>query len=170
SRPMVAPAACPPPALPLTVAPIAGLDADTVVLGQFENGTAMLDAQGSNLVKATSTTAPGGIFNSAALRIPNGAGVSIYRTGDDFDVATGTIEMWVQPGSAHLSKVELFSLRGARSLDGDGFNELLVGEATSTPTTTFSRLYFNHGAGLQVGQPALFASITPRGMATGDVD
>ena len=32
------------------------------MLGQFENGTAMLDPQGSNLVKVTSTTTPGGLF------------------------------------------------------------------------------------------------------------
>ena len=170
SRPMTAAAACPPPVLPLTVAPIAGLDADTVVLGQFESGVAMLDAQGSDLVKGTATTAPGGIFGTSALRIPNGPSVSIYDLGAGFDVTTGTIEMWVQPGSAHLPKTELFSLRGARSLDGDGFNELLVGEATTTPQATLSRLYFNHGAGLELGQPAYFVSITPRGMATGDVD
>jgi hypothetical protein len=118
------------------------------VLGQFENGTAMLRPRRAatssrhldHAHRAASSTALG-------LRIPNG------RSGLDlphrrrFDVATGTIEMWVQPGSAHLSRAELFSLRGARSLDGDGFNELLVGEATTTPTTTLSRLYFNHGAG-----------------------
>ena len=169
ARPLTAAAACPPPALPLTHAPIAGLDADTVVLGQFENGTAMLDPQGSNLVKVTSTTTPGGLFGTSGLRISNGASVSIYRTAG-FDVSTGTIEMWVQPGTVHVTRAELFSLRGARSLDGDGFNELLVGEATSTPTTTLSRLYFNHGAGLELGQPAFFPSVTPRGMATGDVD
>ena len=169
TRPLPAAADCPPAVLPLTLAPIAGLDGDTVVLGQFETGTAMLDAQGSNLVKATTSTAPGGIFNGSALRVPIGPSVSIYKTGG-FDVSTGTIEMWVQPGSAHLPKVELFALRGARSLDGDGFNELLVGEATSSATAVLSRLYFNHGAGLDLQQPAYFVSVTPRGMATGDVD
>src|SRR6187402_2916125 len=53
---------CPPAPLPLTHAPIAGLDAATVVLGQFEQGPAMLDAQGANLVKAASLTVPAGLF------------------------------------------------------------------------------------------------------------
>jgi hypothetical protein len=160
---------CPPPVLPLTHAPIAGLDAATVVLGQFEDGPAMLDAQGANLVKATSLTVQAGLFGSSALVVPGVPSVSIYRTGD-FEVSTGTIEMWVRPGPLHLPRAQLFSLRGARSLDGDGYNELLVGESGATPVLTFSRLYFNHGSGLQLGQPALIQTITPRGMATGDID
>lgn len=160
---------CPPPILPLTHAPIAGLDAGTVALGQFEAGTALIDAQGVNQVKATSLRVAGGLFGSAALRIPAGNSVSIYHTGG-FDPAAGTIEMWVKPGAAPVGRVQLFSLRGARSLDGDGFNELFVGESTSLPLPTFSRLYFNHAGGLSLAQPALIRTITPRGVGTGDVD
>ena len=162
-------APCPPPVLPLTQAPIAGLDAATIVLGQFEDGPAMLDAQGANLVKATSLTVPAGLFGSDALLVPGVPSVSIYSAAG-FEVETGTIEMWVRPGPLHAPRAHLFSLRGARSLDGDGFNELLVGESGSTAAPTFSRLYFNHGSGIQLAQPALIQSITPRGMATGDVD
>jgi len=160
---------CPPPVLPLTHAPIAGLDAATIVLGQFEDGPAMLDAQGPNLVKATSLTVPAGLFGSNALAVPGGPSVSIYDAGG-FEVATGTIEMWVRPAPLHGPRAHLFSLRGARSLDGDGFNELLVGESGATVAPTLSRLYFNHGIGIQLAQPALIRTITPRGMATGDVD
>ncbi|HZL99423.1 MAG TPA: FG-GAP-like repeat-containing protein [Planctomycetota bacterium] len=162
-------AQCPPPGLPLTHAPIAGLDAGTVVLGQFEGGTALLDAQGRNQVKATSQTVPAGLFGTQALQIPVGASVSIYRTGA-FLPSTGTIEMWVRPPSRHVGRVHLFSLRGAGSLDGDGFNELFVGEATDAPALALSRLYFNHGAGPDLAHPARILSITPRGVASGDID
>ena len=54
--------------------------------------------------------------------------------------------------------------------DGPGGKPYTVIESGATTAPKFSRLYFNHGTGLQLAQPALIQTITPRGMATGDVD
>jgi len=171
--PLVACAAsaqCPPSGLPLSHAAISGLDSHTVVLGQFEGTTAMLNAQGSaNSVKTGLLHAEGGVFHNGCVVMPAAAAVGIYRTGA-LDLNQGTLEMWVKPGSDTASRQCLFSLQGTKSLDGDGYNDLLVGEPLGLTSVSTSRIYFNSGNGLDFSKPARFKSQVPRGLEIGDVD
>ncbi len=154
---------------PLTHAPIQGLDADTVALGQFESDTSLLGPQGSNLVKSTLARSSNGIFFTSALRIPTSAAVGLYAS-EGFDPGEGTIEAWVKPGGAASFRQYLFSLTGTRSADGNKNLDLIVGETgmTTSPITSF--IYFGDQTGLDLGQPASFTSVAPRGIALGDVN
>ncbi len=160
---------CPPAAAPLSHAPIPGFDGKTLVLGQFEGTTAMLDARGPDVVKSTFTSAPGGIFGGDALVVPHGAGVSIHRLSG-FNHLAGTVEMWARPGEPGSARQVLFSLRGTKSLDGNGFNDLVVGEAVNTGAATLSRVYLNDGYGPDLANPVYFLSRSPRGIGVGDID
>ncbi|MBI4881120.1 MAG: VCBS repeat-containing protein [Planctomycetes bacterium] len=154
---------------PLTHAPIQGLDADTVALGQFESDTSLLGPQGSSVVKSTLARSSAGIFSTSALLIPSSAAVGLYAS-DGFDPAAGTIEAWVKPGPAASHRQYLLSLTGTRSVDGDENLDLIVGETgmTTSPITSF--IYFGDQTGLDLGHPATFTSVAPRGMALGDVN
>ncbi|MGQ0554139.1 MAG: FG-GAP-like repeat-containing protein [Planctomycetota bacterium] len=161
---------CPPAdPLPLTHAPIQGLDADTVLLGRFNGGDiALLNAQGPLSSKVDYSADAIGVFGDTALRVPFGSGVGIYpSTG--FPLAAGTLEMWIKPGLLSGRRQYLFSLRGTKSLDGDGFNDLIVGEPTPPGLATSSRIYFDQGTGLDFNNSARFLSQTTRGIGVGDV-
>ncbi|HTE05842.1 MAG TPA: VCBS repeat-containing protein, partial [Planctomycetota bacterium] len=161
---------CPPGNLPLTHAPIAGLDAHTVVLGQFEDTFAMLDAQGEfNVVKSGLVPAPGGVFGTGCAGMPVDAAVAIYHSGA-LDLNHGTLEMWVKPGADTVQRQSLFSLQGTKSLDGDGFNDLIVGQPLLSGPFSVSNIYFDNGSGLDLSAPARFTSEVPRGIEVGDMN
>ncbi len=163
-------AQCPPPGPPLTHAPIAGPDAATLVLGQFESGADMLSTDGPTLVKNNLSVTGSGIFGSALLRVPNGVAFSLHKL-PDFEADQGTIEFWVRPGSTTVGKRRhLFSLPGRASLDGDGFLDLVVGAPLDAGGPATTKVYFNEGLGLDLANPAQLASFVPRGMAAGDVN
>jgi FG-GAP-like repeat len=167
----VASGQCPPSGLPLSHAPIGGLDSHTVVLGQFEGTVSMLDAQGAgNVVKTGLLPSAGGVFaNNGCAVMPASAAVGIYRTGA-IDLNHGTVELWVKPGPDVAQRQSLFSLQGTKSLDGDGFNDLIIGEPLLAGAFATSRIYFNSGSGLDFSSPARFKSQVPRGMGVGDID
>jgi hypothetical protein len=164
-----APQQCPAAPKPLTHAPIAGLDASTLVLGSFDHGPAMLDASGGNLVKSQLTPVGGGLFGTGAVLFPAGTGVAIHRL-PAFNASAGTVEMWVQPGETGGRRV-LFSAEGRASLNGDGLLDLYVGEPLGPGgTTTNARIYFGSPTGLLNAPPATTPNWAPRGMGVGDVD
>ncbi len=163
-------AQCPPSGLPLSHAPIGGLDSHTVVLGQFEGTPAMLTAVGTtNVVKSGLLPVGGGVFNTGCVVMPAAAAVGMYSTGA-LDLNHGTLEMWVKPGPETSARQHLFSLQGTKSLDGDAFNDLIVGEPFGVTPGSLSRIYFNSGNGLDFSAPARFKSQVPRGLEIGDVD
>jgi len=146
------------------------LDNATLALGQFEGTPQMVDNGGRNLVKTTCASVPGGgIFGTDGLLIPAQGAVAIHRTGA-FNPMAGTIEMWVKPGPDTTSRQHLFSLRGQRTLDGNGFNDLFAGDANAFGTPAASRLYLGDATGLDVANPSIVASRAPRGVGFGDVD
>ncbi len=164
---------CPTDPLPLTHAPIAGLDPQTVILGSFDASSAMQSPAGTQLVKATHVwSATGGIFGTGSLSVPpSGGSVAIYPSAG-FNAATGTIEMWFKPGAPSLERRYLFSLAGSRSLDADGHQELIVGETTGSASMPAQSAIYFHGpsGGIDLGQPATFPTNAPRGIAVGDVN
>jgi hypothetical protein len=158
-----------PPLLPLTHAPIEGLDGNTVVLGSFETGMSMTTPMGPNLVTSTDVTVPGaGIFGSTALSI-SGPGASIWRT-KDINPTTGTIEFWLKPGPDTTSRQVLFSLRGRKTLNNDGWTDLFVGEPTDGVLPADSKIYFGTPFGLDMGNPAIIETVVPRGVGVADFD
>jgi hypothetical protein len=159
------------PELPLTHAPIGGLDQYTVALGQFENTQDLASPGGSTAVKTTNVLSPQGIFGSIALRIhPENPGVAIHElTG--FDPDRGTIEMWVNPSFvAKPMRQYLFSLEGRRSLDGDAHSDLIVGETNTTPSTNDTLIYFGTPTGLDLVNPTTIETMTTRGIGMADFD
>ncbi len=160
---------CPPPdPLPLTHAPLPGLDGATVALGQFESDSSLVSPGGPNVVKSTHAQAAGGIHGTGCLLIPAGAAVGIHRA-EGFAGAQGTVELWLKVAAAP-TRASLFSLGGVRSLDGDGRLDLVVGETGAIAGPGTSWVYFGAAGGLDLGLPASFTSAVPRGMAAGDVN
>lgn len=160
---------CAPDPKPLTHAKIGTLDPFTTVLGGFDTSLAMQGMAGGEIVKSTHTLlSNGGIFGSGALAVPNAASVGIYRA--DIQPGEGTVEMWVKVGAPTSALRYLFSARGARGLDLDGHSDLIVGETSLAVTPFFSKIYFNDGAGLDLGKPTLVLTVAPRGIAVGDVN
>jgi hypothetical protein len=157
------------PSLPLTHAPIDGLDPHTLVLGQFESTQGMTSPGGSTAVKTTFTISDGGIFGTHALRIISSGGVAIHRL-IGFDPAQGTIEMWVRPGSSSDRPQYLFSLEGRRSLDGDAYSDLIVGETNSVASTNDTIVYFGTPTGLDLVNTTTIETATPRGIGLADFD
>lgn len=167
--PLLGAQTCPSPPLPLTHAPIGGLDAFTLALGSFDGSLQMATPQGDNLVKSTHALAPGqGIFGTGALAI-GADGVGIWRVSG-MNLALGTIELWIRPGPDITTRQQLFSLRGAGSLNGDGFSDLVVGEPTSSPVPADSKVYFGNASGLSLANPASVRTTVPRGLAVADVN
>ncbi len=160
---------CAPDSLPLSKAPIVALDPSTVALGSFDASTVLQTALGGGSIKVTVAlgVAGGGIFGTKALSIPTGNAVAIYpSTG--FPLPHGTIEMWVKPvKSPH--RVDLFSLRGAASLDGDGKSDLVFGETTPSPTPANSTLLFEDSSPLGFSLSTV-TTMAPRGIAAGDLN
>lgn len=163
---------CPPPALPLTHAPIAAFDDGTIALASFDNSLAIETETGELLTKATYTQVNGaGLFGTSALRVLKNK-VGIYPL-PSFNKASGTIEFWIKPAADTTSKQILFSLRGASSLNGDRFADLIVGE---TPTNSSpanpgtSHIYFGTPSGLNINKAATFEAVAPRGLIVADVN
>ncbi len=160
---------CPSDPLPLTVAPIPGLDASTFVLGKFDSGVTLSTAGGPIVTKATMANTAGGVFGTSALAIPSSPAVAIYPSAG-FPTQGGTIEMWVRPPASWNGRAVLFSIDGAGSLDGDARSDLVFGEATSSTAPATSFVYMQGSGGLDLGMPATFTTSAPRGIAVGDVN
>lgn len=158
---------CAPEPLPLSKAPVTGLDSHTALLGSFDSSTALLGRDGTVTTKVTMNVAAGGVFGTSALSIPSAPAVAIYPS-DGFDPKRGSIEMWVKAAPVP-GRVTLFSLRGAGSLDGDGAPDLIFGETTETGAPALSAMYFQGEGGSGIGAAA-FTSIAPRGIGAGDLD
>jgi hypothetical protein len=162
-------AQCPAAPRPLTHAPIANLDADTLVLGRFDAGVAMEDASGTNLVKNQMLHVANGLFGTKAGRFPTDAAVAIHAL-PPFDASSGTVEFWYQSGDTS-GRTVLFSAEGRATLDGDDALDLFVGEPLGPGgATTQARVYFGTARGLDTAQPATMPNWAPRGVAAGDVD
>ncbi|MFT7463731.1 MAG: hypothetical protein ACI9EF_002078 [Pseudohongiellaceae bacterium] len=163
---------CPPGPLPLTHAPIAGLDEFTIALGQFDQTLAIQAADGEVLTKTSYAQLPaGGIFGSGALRVLKNA-VGIYPL-PSLNKDSGSIELWAKPAGDTSTRQVLFSLRGASSLNGDRFTDLIVGETPSLSSPAnpgTSHIYFGTPTGLDRTTPATFAAVAPRGMVVADID
>lgn len=161
---------CPPEPPPLTAAPIPGLDGWTALLGSFDSTPFLAGPGGSVATKVTMPAGGAGIFGTHALEVPAAQSVAIYPSAG-FPLARGTIELWARPPAAPGGpRACLFSLRGAASLDGDAFADLIVGETTEQHVPAASRVYFQSAAGLDLESPATFTTFAPRGIAVGDVD
>ena len=151
------------------MAPIAGLDVNALVLGNFDGAAAMDTHGGPNLVKFSHALAPGqGIFGTGALAI-GAEGVGLWGLSG-LNPNLGTIEMWIAPGRDTTSRQWLFSLAGRRSLDGDGYTDLIVGEPTDSAVPADSRIWFGKPGGLDLSNPTLLRTTVPRGLGVGDVD
>jgi len=161
---------CPPDPLPLTHAPIAGLDAATVALGHFDGTTSMAGPAGTVLVKSNHKVAANrGVFDSDALLVDKHS-VGIYTTAG-FNPALGTLEMWLSvPSLLPAGPVVLLDTRPAASLNGDGRLDLVVGETGPTEAVDVSHVFFGSGPSLNLGLPASFDSFAPRGIGVGDID
>jgi len=159
------------PELPLTHAPISGLDQHTLVLGQFETSQDLTSPGGSTEVKTTFSISPLGIFGSKSLRVPpETAGVAIHKLSG-FNPDQGTIEMWVNPTfTVDPARQYLFSLEGRRSLDGDAHSDLIVGETNVSPSTNDTIIYFGTPTGLDLFNPTTIETQTTRGLGMADFD
>jgi FG-GAP-like repeat len=167
SHPCASAQNCPPDPKPLTHAPIPGLDAFTVALGQFETSSALNTPEGAAATKVTMAANAAGIFGGKALAVPTTQAVAIYPSAG-FDPRRGTIEMWLRPAQGQ-GPVTFFSLRGAGSLDSDSGQDLVFGETTQSSAPSISAVYFQ-GAGGQPGGAAAFVTTIPRGIGVGDFD
>ena len=163
---------CPPPPPPLTHGPIASFDDHTIALAQFDESLTIQTEAGEALTKGSYILVDGGgLFESGAMRVLKNR-VGIYPL-PAFDKAAGTIEFWVKPDADTTSKQILFSLRGASSLNGDPFTDLIVGE---TPTNSSpaspgtSHIYFGTPSGLNINNATTFEAVAPRGLVFADID
>lgn len=160
---------CPPAPLPLTHAPIAGLDGHTLALGQFEGGSAVQTPGGPGELKVSHLLAPGqGLFGSDALRLVN-HGAAIYPL-QGFDPFWGTLELWIKPDADVTSRQVLLSIQGRHSLDGDRWSDLFVGETGTSPVPVTSKLYFGSATGLRTDVPALVTTVATRGLQATDIN
>jgi hypothetical protein len=154
---------------PLTHAPIATFDGNTLVLGSFDTGVSMLDASGTNVVKSQLTNEGGGIFGTGAAKVPPGAAVAIYKL-PIADASTGTVEFWFKSGDL-IGRRVLFSAEGRATLNGDEHLDLFVGEPLGPGgTETNANIYFGTVSGLLTAQPSTTPNWAPRGMGVGDID
>ncbi len=162
--------ACPPDPLPLTHAPIAGLDGSTIALGHFDGDASILGPAGPVLVKATHKIAIGrGVFDSGALQVDKHS-VGLYSLAA-YDLSRGTLELWLQaPSQPPAGRAVLLDTRPNASLDGDGRLDVVLGETGTTVASDISHIWFGAGPTLNLAQPASFESLAPRGIAVGDVD
>lgn len=159
---------CPPP-LPLTHAPIAGLDDSTLVLGSFDGASAVESPSGPGKLRVTDSVLPGaGIFGTGALSI-SGPGAAIFPLSD-FNGSAGTIELWVRPGPGSGKREVLFSLDGTHTLNGDPWTDLFVGEPTTGVAPAPSLVYFGTPSGLDLTNPARVETVVPRGVGAVDFD
>jgi len=163
---------CLPVPVPQTHAPIGGFDQHTIALGQFENTSSIQTGDGLGEIKATHGMAnEAGLFGTDALRIFSDT-VGIYPL-PAFATQSGSLEFWFKPGADTTSRQVLFSLRGAESLNGDRFTDLVMGEASMSSSSSdpgTSRIYFGSPAGLKLNNPARFATVAPRGLSYADID
>lgn len=158
---------CEPDSLPLSHAPIGGVDVFTIGLGSFESTTSLMTPSGAAGIKVSMGLSSGGVFGGSCLLVPDSPAVAIYpSTG--FDPRRGSIEMWVKaaPGTGRRT---LFALRGAGSLDGDGAPDLIFGETGQLATPAISAVYYQGAGGLGAGAAA-FTTIAPRGIGAGDLN
>ncbi len=169
-RAAVAQQVAPSDPLPLTQAPIAGLDVHAVALGSFDAGLELLTPAGAQSVAVSHTLlASGGIFGSGALAL-GAPGVGIYPAGG-LPPEVGTLELWVRPAPlAAGQRAVLLATRPHASLDGDGRLDLVLGESTTGTSPATSFICFGSGAGLDLAQPATFGSEVPRGLGVADLD
>lgn len=163
---------CPPPALPLTHAPIQTFDQYTITLGNFDTALSVETMAGEALTKTSYSLVSGaGLFGSGALRVLGNA-VGIYPM-PNFNTNSGSLEFWIKPTTDTTSKQVLFSLRGASSLNGDRYTDLVVGETPTNSSTTnpgTSSIYFGTATGLNRNNPATFEAVAPRGLVVADFD
>lgn len=167
--PGVAAQDCPQPPPPLTHGPIAGIDVNTLALGSFDGTLQMVTPSGGNLLKGShQVVAGGGIFGTDAVRLSNNS-VGMWRL-QNLNKNLGTIEFWVRPGPNTTEPQWLFSLRGTRSLNGDGFTDLVVGEPTSSTAPAQSVIYYGTPTGLNLTTTTTVTTRVPRGMGMADVN
>lgn len=138
----------------------------TIVVGRFDGNAA---CDGTELLKSTLVSLPGGPAGFGALGFPEQGAVSIHGSSA-FDPRQGTIELWLRPGADPGRRRDLFSVSGAASFDGDGYAELFVGGASADASPAWSQLYFGGAGGIDARQPALIETRVPRGVAAGDLD
>ncbi|MCB9897620.1 MAG: VCBS repeat-containing protein [Planctomycetes bacterium] len=147
---------------------IDGIDQFTVALGQFEDGVELVGPLGPNLVKSTCASHSDGVYGTKALQLPPDGVVSMHSS-KGFDVRQGTVEMWIRSGDASDFRRTLFSLQGTYSLDGDRFDDLVLGQANNGDPT-WSEVWFGTANGLSPGSKARVRTFMPRGLSCGDVD
>ena len=152
-------------------APFGGLDAHAVFYAPYDVTTKGQYTDRQEVLRSNFAIVPGGIYSTSAAKIPPGPTVGLYNLPSDFELSQGTIEMWVTPGSTPGRRAHLFSLRGAKSLDGDPWNELIVGEEEENGAPLEGHVYFSNGNGtIDLANPAVFPSRQLRGVGVGDVD
>lgn len=147
---------------------ISGFDAFTIALGQFEGDLGLLGTEGSKLLKSSAATDPEGVYDTQGLKLPASGVVSMHAS-QGFDPRLGTLELWVRTGGAVDRRRTLFSLQGTQSLDGDRYNDLVLGQGNDD-SPSWSLVRFGTASGPSSTAMARFRTYMPRGLSAGDVD